>query len=219
MRRLFRRILSLCLTFLVILSLFIPLFQASYSGYTIYTRINNIDFPPHKSPMTFFPNHTLFEFDYSLELINPSGIVLFIRTPSTCLIFNSGNITFEDDQHEGYILSGNIECGAAFTNHEIPPGITDVSFRFYISINGTLESLPYGNYTISIAIPDYLEEHEYVHYPSTIYYSNSNLEILHKGENETFTFPTVPSFQSISSYLLLTFMVGFTIVIVIRRKY
>ena len=203
---------SLMLSYIVSSSL------VSTYNHTIYTRITDISLPPVIVEKTFFPNHTAFEFQYTAEIINPSGIDLFIRTPTTCLVHNTGNITFENEQNDGRIIGGELFCGQAFTEHKIPPGITEGNLPLYISINGTVEALPNGDYTVWIVIPDCEDFHEYVNYPSIISVLGSNITVNHTGANETFSFPTISDFPYIAPFFLFVIFVGFIIASYLSRK-
>ncbi len=218
MKRFHKNLISFCFVSPLILTYIVSFTQASTSGYTIYTRITDITLPPEIVEKTFFPNHTAFEFDYTGEIINPTGIDLFIWTPTTCLVHNTGNITFENEQNDGHILGGETLCGQAFTQHKIPPGISEGTLPLYISINGTVETLPNGNYSVWIVIPDCEDQHDYVHYPSIISVSNSNIVTTHTGANMTFTFPSVPSFPPLPVYSLFVFFILLTIIHYIRKR-
>ncbi len=62
---------------------------------------------------------------------------------------------------------------------------------FELSVNDTLENLPNGNFTVWLHLADYLDEHDYVHFKSTIAVKDSNITITHEGEDIIFTLPSI----------------------------
>ncbi|MCK4971815.1 MAG: hypothetical protein KAS52_00710, partial [Candidatus Heimdallarchaeota archaeon] len=192
MNRLIKYLLSICLTISILISS--PLFSsyADVSEYTIYTRMTEIVLPPTIVYRENYPNSTFFEFEYSFEIINPYGKFLYILSHTTCLVFVSGNLSFENEQYVGQV-GGNGPCGAAFTNHTIDPGITESASMFHLFVNDTLEALPDGNFTVWIFLDDSEDQHTYINFTSEIAVNGSDIQIIHNGANETFTFPEEPT--------------------------
>ncbi|GAH25368.1 unnamed protein product, partial [marine sediment metagenome] len=121
--------------------------HADVSEYTIYTRMTEIVVPPELVFRVYRPNTTLFKFEYSFEIINPSGRVLYILTLHTCLVFVYGNLSFENEHYTGQVW-GPSYLLPAVTNHTINPGITEGISIFNMEVNDTLEALPNGNFTV-----------------------------------------------------------------------
>ncbi|NPD89874.1 MAG: hypothetical protein HGN29_14265 [Asgard group archaeon] len=180
---------SICIIFSITLSFSLFLPQATVSEYTIYTRMTEIVLPPELIYRENYPKWTFFEFEYTFEIINPSGRILYIYTSTTCLVFVTGNLSFENEQYFGQVRGGPSLCGDAFTNHTINPGITEGILTFTFSVNDTLEALPNGNYTVWIFLAEYEEQHNYHHFTSEIAVNGSDIQITHNGANTTFTFP------------------------------
>ncbi|MCG3216613.1 MAG: hypothetical protein KAS63_07805 [Candidatus Heimdallarchaeota archaeon] len=219
MKGLFKHLPSIYLIFSFVLSFPLLLPQATVSEYTIYTRITEIVLPPELIYKENYPNWTFFEFDYSLEIINPSGRMLYIFSHSTCLVFVDGNLSFENEQYIGQVV-GPYYCGAAFTNHTINPGITKGTLTFTLEVNDTLEDPPNGNYTVWNFLDDSEEQHNYHHFTSEIAVNGSDIQITHNGANATFLFPEEPTPTTDLSYsFLVTLSVGLLVIFLIRKRY
>jgi len=209
----------LCFFFSFLLASNFFFIQASISNFTIYTRITGIDFPPSLIYKIYYPNQTFFEFESSIEIINPSGQTLYILSHTTCLVFTFGNLLFEDENYEGSV-GGPYICGNMFTNHTIEPGISEGRMTFDLSVNNTLDSLPSGNFTIWIHLDDSLGEHNYVHFSSIISVNGTAIHVTHTGANETFTFPTVTSSTPTSTSALSIVVPCFLgILVILLKKY
>ena len=212
--------LLLCFFFTLFLSSNLLFPQAAISGYTIFTRMTEIELPPNLIYRGSNPTHTFFEFWCTLEIINPSGKNLYIYTPSTCLVFFHGSLSFENEQYEGFVWGPHL-CGSSFTNHSIEPGINEGTLKFELSVNDTLEALPNGNFSVRIFFDDYLHEHSYKHFPSTIAVNGSDVQITHTGANETFVFPTetLPTPTStLPLSIILPFFLG-VLTLLLKRKH
>jgi hypothetical protein len=219
MKKLLKYLQSVCFIILVILSstLLYPL--AAVSEYTIYTRMTEIVVPPELVFRVYRPNTTLFKFDYSFEIINPSGRVLYIISHTTCLVFISGNLLFDNEHYVGQVWGPSI-CGNAFTNHTINPGITEGTLIISLEVNDTLEALPNGNYTIWNILDDSEERHNYINFTSEIAVNGSDIQITHNGANETFTFPEEPTPTPTQTYFFVaSTMFGILVFTLIRKRY
>ncbi len=188
----FKHLLSICLIFLIFRSFLLFLPQATVSEYTIYTRMTEIVLPPELIYRGNYPNWTFFEFEYTLEIINPSGRILYIISHTTCLVFVTGNLSFENEQYFGQVRGGSSFCGDAFTNHTINPGITEGTLTFTLNVNDTLDVLPNGNFAVWIILDDSEEQHNYYNFASQSIVNGSDIQITHTGANTNFTFPEEP---------------------------
>ncbi|MHA1419068.1 MAG: hypothetical protein ACTSPO_08840, partial [Candidatus Heimdallarchaeaceae archaeon] len=218
MRKLYIYLLSVCFIILVIFHspLFYP--YADVSEYTIYTRMTEIVVPPEVVYRENYPNTTFFEFEYSYEIINPSGKTLYILTLNTCLVFVSGNLSFENEQYIGQVW-GPSYLAPMGTNHTINPGITEGRSPINMEVNDTLEALPNGNYTVWMYLGDYEERHNYINFTSEIVVNGSNIQITHNGVNETFTFPEEPTPTPTQSYFLVaSTMFGILFFTLIKKR-
>ncbi len=219
MRKLYKYLQSVCFIILVIFHspLFYP--YAAISEYTIYTRMTEIVVPPAIDYRENYPNTTFFEFEYSFEIINPSGKTLYIISHTTCLVFISGNLSFENEHYIGHVCGPSI-CGNMFTNHTINPGITEGTLIINLEVNDTLEALPNGNYTIWNILDDSEERHNYHNFTSEIAVNGSNIKITHNGANETFTFPEEPTPTPTQAYFFVaSLMFGILVFTIIRKQY
>ncbi len=218
MKRLFAKILSSWLVISVFVASVPACSQAVDSGYTIYTRITNIDLPPSLIFYGSYPNHTFFEFWYTAEIINPSEKNLYIMTPTTCLTFINENLSFENESYDGFVWGDPKLCGQSITNHTIEPGILEGQLTFELSVNDTLKTLPNGNFTVWIQFHDYLEEHEYIYFKSTIAVNDSNITITHEGADVIFTFPSVSALPKEISIFLTFLVIGLPIIFLVRKR-
>ncbi|MHA1346154.1 MAG: hypothetical protein ACTSO3_07170 [Candidatus Heimdallarchaeaceae archaeon] len=219
MKKLFKYLLSFCFIILVIFHspLFYP--YADVSEYTIYTRMTEIVVPPELVFKIYLPNTTLFKFEYSFEIINPSGRVLYILTLHTCLVFVYGNLSFENEQYTGQVW-GPSYLLPAVTNHTINPGITEGTSIFNMEVNDTLEALPNGNFTVWMYLGDYEEQHNYINFTSEIAVNGSVIQITNNGANETFTFPEEPTpTPTLTYFFVASTMFGILVFTLIRKKY
>ena len=219
MKKLYKYLQSVCFIILVILSstLFFP--YAAISEYTIYTRMTVIVVPPEVVYKEYSPNTTFFEFEYSFEIINPSGKTLYIISHNTCLIFISGNLSFENENYIGHVWGPSALC-PAFTNHTINPGITEGKSLINLSVNDTLEALPNGNFTVWMYLDDSEEQHNYINFTSEIAVNGSDIQITHNGANETFTFPEEPTPTPTQAYFFVaSLMFGILVFTIIRKQY
>ena len=219
MKKLLKYLLSVC--FIILAIFHSPLFYpyAAVSEYTIYTRMTDIVLPPTIVYWENYPNTTFFEFEYSFEIINPSGKALYILSHTTCLVFVNANLSFENKQHIGQAW-GPSACGDAFTNHTINPGITEGTLMINLSVNDTLEALPDGNFTIWMFLDDSEERHNYHNFTSEIAVNGSDIQITHNGANETFTFPEEPTPTPTQTYCFVaSTMFGILVFTLIRKKY
>jgi hypothetical protein len=218
MRKLFKYLLSVCFIILVSFcsTLFLP--HAAISEYTIYTRMTDIVVPPELVFKEYRPNTTLFEFEYSFEIINPSGKTLYIISHTTCLVFIFGNLSFENEQYVGQVW-GPSSCGNAFTNHTFNPGITEGTLIINMEVNDTLNALPNGNYTVWMFLDDSEERHNYHNFTSEIAVNGSDILITHNGDNATFIFPEEPTPTSNLPYsTLVTLLIGLLVIIFIKKR-
>jgi len=217
MKGLVKNLPSIVLMLLIILSSSLSLHQATVSEYTIYTRITEIVLPTELVYRESYPNWTFFEFDYTLEIINPSGRILYIVSHTTCLVFMRGNVSLDNKHYSGHI-GGTKFCGDAFTNHTIIPGISAGTLTSEISVNDTLTILPNGNYTVWISLDDSEEKHSYYNFTSEIIVNGSEIQIIHNGANATFTFPEEPSPTTEISYSFLVTLYAGILVSYYNRK-
>ncbi len=218
MSKLLRYLTAIYLIISVILSISLSLPLASVSEHTIYTRMTEIVLPPELIYRENYPNWTFFEFEYTLEIINPSGRMLYIISHSTCLVFETGNLSFENEQYFGQV-GGPLYCGSAFTNHTIYPGISEGTRTFELSVNDTLVVLPNGYFVVWIDLDDSEEQHNYHHFTSEIAVNGSDILITHNGANTTFTFPEEPTPTSTLPYsTLVTLLIGLMVIIPIKKR-
>lgn len=219
MKKLYKYLQSVCFIILVIFHspLFYP--YAAISEYTIYTRMTEIVVPPTIDYRENYPNWTFFEFEYSFEIINPSGKTLYIMSPNTNLVFVSGNLSFENEQYIGQVW-GPSTLAPAGTNHTIDPGITEGMSIFNMEVNDTLNALPNGNFTVWMNLDDYEERHNYHNFTSEIAVNGSDIQITHNGANETFTFPEEPTPTPTQTYFfVVSTMFGILVFTLIRKQY
>ncbi len=218
MRKLFKYLLSVC--YIILVSFCSTLFcsHAAISEYTIYTRMTDIVVPPELVYRENYANTTFYEFEYSFEIINPSGKTLYILTLHTCLVFISGNLSFENEHYIGQVWGPNYLLPAG-TNHTIKPGITEGMSIFNMEVNDTLNALPNGNFTVWMYLGDYEEQHNYINFTSEIVVHGSVIQVTHNGANETFTFPEEPTPTPTQSYFFLTSLMFGILVITLIRKH
>ncbi|MHA1552216.1 MAG: hypothetical protein ACTSQC_09755 [Candidatus Heimdallarchaeaceae archaeon] len=219
MRKLFKYLLSVC--FIILFSfcstLFLP--HAAISEYTIYTRMTEIVVPPELVYRENYPNWTFFEFEYSYEIINPSGKTLYIMSRNTNLVFISGNLSFENEQYAGQVW-GPSTIAPAGTNHTINPGITEGTGIINMEVNDTLEALPNGNFTVWMNLDDYEERHNYQNFTSEIAVNGSVIQITHNGANETFIFPEEPTpTPTQTCFFVAATMFGILVFAIIKKQY
>ncbi len=214
-----KQITSCCVFVFIFLSSHLLFTQAALSGYTIFSRISLINLPPTIIYRENYPNQTLFEFDGTLEIINNYTQTLSITSSTTCLVFYTGILSFENETLSGTIRGPEL-CGNAFTTHYFDPGITEGYVRFKISVNNTLSSLPDGNFTIWTIFDDSSGEHSYIHYPSIIQVNGSDINVVHTGANENFTFPIETSSTPTSTIVFSMSIPCFLgILVILLRKY
>ncbi len=219
MKGLFKYLPSIYLIFSFVFSfpLFLP--QATVSEYIIYTRITEIVLPPELIYRENYPNLTFFELVYTFEIINPSGKILYIVTPTTCLFYVTGEISFENERYFSRV-GGPGPCGDAFTNHSIIPGFNEGTLTFELFVNDTLEALPNGNYTVWIFLAEYEEQHNYHNFTSEIAVNGSDIQITHNGANATFMFPEDPTPTTSLTYSYpVTLCGGILVIFLIRKRY
>lgn len=219
MKRLLRFFTAIYLIISIVLPFSLPLSCATTSEHTIYTRMTEIVLLPTIVYRENYPNSTFFEFEYSFEIINTSGKFLYILSHTTCLVFVSGNLSFENEQYVGQV-GGTGPCGAAFTNHTIDPGIAEGTLIIDLEVNDTLEALPNGNYSVWIFLDDSEERHNYHNFTSEIAVNGSDIQITHNGANETFTFPEEPTPTPTQTYFFVAAtMFGILVFTLIRKRY
>lgn len=219
MKRLLRFFTAIYLIISIVLPFSLPLSCATTSEYTIYTRMTDIVVPPELVYRENYPNWTFFEFEYSYEIINPSGKTLYIISPNTNLVFISGNLSFENEQYAGQVW-GPSTLAPAGTNHTINPGITEGTGIINMEVDDTLEALPNGNYSIWIYLDDSEERHNYHNFTSEIAVNGSVIQITNNGANETFTFLEEPTPTPTQTYFFVAAtMFGILVFAIIRKQY
>jgi len=219
MKRLLRFFTAIYLIISIVLPFSLPLSCATTSEHTIYTRMTEIVVPPTIDYRENYSNWTFFKFEYSYEIINPSGKTLYILTLHTCLVFVYGNLSFENEHYIGQVW-GPSYLLPAVTNHTLNPGIAEGMSIFNMEVNDTLEALPNGNFTVWMYLGDYEEQHNYINFTSEIVVNGSVIQITHNGANETFTFPEDPTPTPTQSYFFVAAtMFGILVFAIIRKQY
>ena len=219
MKKMFKYLPFVCFIISIILSSPLLCPYAAISEYTIYTRMTEIVLPPELVDKEYALDWTYFEFEYTFEIINPSGRILYIMSHNTNLIFTCGNLSFENEQYIGDIWGPSALC-PAFTNHTIDPGITEGKSIINLSVTDTLEALPNGNFTVWMILDDSEERHNYYNFTSEIAVNGTDIRITHNGANETFTFPEEPIPTPTKSYFFLAYLIfGILVFTLIKKRY